>query len=211
MGHIIHDEWVQANSDLGFERLHAMGVVSSRWSQCELWLLCFLHAISGLSYEDTFILAGDLGDIAIWGRIKAIANARDVSAEDRETIDNTSKYYDACRLNRNSITHAWLRSEATPKTPLATKSKKVAALELSEFISGRDEIRRVADEINILVERLWLLCGTFPDWRERGPEALPQKLAVPDILSKPPPPAQTKPLRQPRASPASPRDRRANK
>ena len=165
----------------------------------------------GLSYDDTYILAGDLGDIAIWGRIRAIAKARGVSEEAGEIIENTFSYYDACRQNRNSMIHAWLRSEATPKTPLAKKSKKVAALELSEFISGRDEIRRVADEINILVERLWLLCGTYPNWKERGPEALPQKLAVPDILSKPPPPAQTKPPRQPHASLPSPRDRRANK
>jgi hypothetical protein len=175
------DPWIAKNSPLSADRLHAIGVVTVRWNDCELWLLLLLCSVSKIPRRDIWAMAHDLGDIAMCTRVKTFTVFRGYRDHGRALIENVLAVYDLCRQNRNSIVHAWTRFSG-PNPPLARKSKKADNPEPSPFPSDLSDIRRVAEDIEELRARLWLLCCMIDDGELAKPLTSPEKLLLPGLL-----------------------------
>ncbi len=190
------DPWIADNCPLPAEKLHAIGVIAFRWNNCEFWLLLLLCAVSKIPRREVWAMAHDLGDMAICSRIETFAAFRGYRDHGKVLIENVLEVYDLCRQNRNSIVHAWTRA-AGPDPSLARKSKKPDNPEPSPFPSTLTDIRRVADDIEALSTRLWLVCCLLDDGELEKPLISPEKLPLPETLWKPPPQSRRKSPRQP--------------
>jgi hypothetical protein len=181
------DPWIWLSSrHFPAEKLHAIGVVSFRWNNCEFWLLLLLCSISKIPRREIWAMAHDLGDLAICTRIETFMVFRGYKDHGRALIENVLEVYDICRKNRNSIVHAWVRASG-PDPSLARKSRKPDNSEPSPFPSSLADIRRVADDIEDLGNRLWLMCCLIDDGQLAKPVASPEKVPLPELLWKNPP------------------------
>jgi hypothetical protein len=196
------DAWISSNSEIQAEKLHAIGVVSFQWNQCELWLFYLLCGIAELPEEKVWTLVYDLGDVAICTRLKTLLATRGLHSDASALIENALDIYDLCRQNRNSIVHAWTEGRGQ-RAQLARKSKKPDQMEPTPFPSTLEDIRRVAEEIQWLSRRLWVLTCYLEDGRMVLAMPSPKKLPLPELLWKPPPQDYTAQKRQPRSSAAS--------
>ncbi|TPI31511.1 hypothetical protein FJ414_23420 [Mesorhizobium sp. B3-1-6] len=195
------DPWVVANSrNISPERLHAIGVITLRWNECEFWLFHLFCGVSGLSQKDAWTLVHDLGDVAICIRIKTFADQRGYHTDGLDLISNALQAYDITRQNRNTISHAWMRNNFALEDTLARKSKKPDSFDAMPFESDLTTLRQVADEMSRLEMNLWLLCCVIEDATINGPLTSPRKLALPVALWMPPPPVRTKQMRPPQPS-----------
>src|ERR1700730_453313 len=101
------DLWMVANSkvgpisDLGYKRLHALGVIALRWNRAEQWLFTIFCDVSGYDEAEAWAMVFDLGDISICERIKSLLKIRGFTTE-APLIENAIEFYDICRGNRNS-------------------------------------------------------------------------------------------------------------
>lgn len=145
------------NSALGYQRLHALGVITQRWNRAEQWLFTIFCDVSGYDEAEAWALVYDLGTSAISDRIRSLLKLRNFDAE-APLIENALEVFHVCRQNRNTVTHAWTRGVANDGSPsLARKSRKADNLDADPFPSSVEDLRRVADEIESLNNRLWLL------------------------------------------------------
>jgi hypothetical protein len=201
------DDWIASHYPKITDKLHAMGVVSVAWNEAENWLFWLFSTIVGLPTSETWVLAHELGDIAISERIKALMNIKKVPAATIKIVENALEFYDICRINRNQLTHFVVVSYPND-IMLARRSKKpeAGAYTSSPFDNSLEDIRRVADEIMWIHRRLWVLVVKLGDGAglaTAGP--WPSTLPLPDLLWKPPQPTQKS---QPRQRPPSRASRR---
>lgn len=191
----IIDPWIIASSELGFARLHALGVITQRWNRAERWLFTIFCDVSGYDEPEAWALVHNLGTPLIAERIKSLLKIRNFTAE-APLIENALEAFNICRQNRNLVTHAWTRGISADGSPsLASKSKKADNLDADPFPSSLDDLRRVADEIESLNTRLWLLSCFSEDGQ---PNSSLEKHPIPSLLvqtqqqpnAKPSPPAR---------------------
>lgn len=190
------DQWIAENHMLSPEKLHAIGVVAFQWNQCEYWLLLLLRSVSKIPRREIWAMAHDMGDVAMCEKIETFVAFRGYHADGKELIENALQVHDLCRQNRNSIVHAQARASGRYSL-MARRSKKPDNPEPTVFRARLIDVRRVADEIEILRERLWLLCCLLDDGRMTKPLASPEKLPLPERLWKPSPQDHAKRPRQP--------------
>jgi hypothetical protein len=194
------DEWMTANSELGHKRLHALGVITQRWNRAERWLFTIFCDVSGYDEAEAWALVYNSSTPAISERIRSLLKIRNYATE-APLIENALEVFNVCRQNRNSVTHAWTRGLSPDgQLALASKSKKADNLDADPFPSSLDDLRRVADEIESLNTRLWLLSCFAED--AQPTESL-EKLPMPILLVQPPQQSNAKPQRPPRTSAAS--------
>jgi hypothetical protein len=154
----------------------------------------------GYDEAEAWALVFDLGNISICERIKLLLKIRAFTME-APLIENALEFYDVCRRNRNSVMHAWTRGLSEDgHVGFARKSKAADNQEAEPFPSSLDDLRRVAEEIETLNTRLWLLSCFNQDGE---PISSLQRLPLPSPLWKPPLAANSKPPRPPRPSAAS--------
>ncbi|MER8995927.1 hypothetical protein [Mesorhizobium sp. M0678] len=193
------DPWIAENSPLSPERLHAIGVITLRWNQCEFWLFLLFCKVSGIADKEAWALVYDLGDVAICTRIKAILASRSFHTDGTALILNALDAYDINRQNRNTVAHAWMVGKFDGEYILARRSKKADAIDPLAFKSDLTTLRRVAHEIWLLDTNLWLLCCVIEDNTISGPLKTPKKLLLPDALWVPPPQVHAKQKRLPQS------------
>jgi hypothetical protein len=194
------DEWMTANSDLDHKRLHALGVIMQRWNRAERWLFTIFCDVSGYDEPEAWALVYNLGTPQIAERIRSLLKIRNFATE-APLIENALEVFNVCRQNRNSVTHAWTRGLSSDgQLALASKSKKADNLDAEPFPSSLDDLRRVADEIESLNARLWLL-SCFAE--EGQPTSSLKRHPVPSLLVQAPQEPNTKSPRAPRPSAAS--------
>src|SRR6266702_3365537 len=75
------DEWMTANSELGYNRLHALGVITQRWNRAERWLFIIFCDVSGYDEAEAWALVYSLGTPAISERIRSLLKIRNFTAE----------------------------------------------------------------------------------------------------------------------------------
>jgi hypothetical protein len=180
------DTWMLENSktghsEIGYQRLHALGVISLRWNQAEQWLFSMFCDVTGYNEAEAWALAFDLGSESIARKIRAFVDLRGFSTE-KPLIENTLEVFGICRQNRNAVVHAWTRGvSAEGQIGLAKKSRKMP-LEAEPLPSTLDDLRRVADEIESLNTRFWLLSC----FNEEGYEPTTlAKLSLPVLITRP--------------------------
>jgi hypothetical protein len=152
------DPWVASHlRAIGPERLHALGVVTLRWNLCEYALFSLFCEVAQVKEDEGWILAHNVGDIAISERILALAALHGFGSDAKSAIENALDYYDACRKNRNSLMHAWTR-RVSGELVLARKSKKMdRADDLEPFASALPDLRRVAEDLDTISRLLFAL------------------------------------------------------
>ena len=153
-------------------------MITVLWNRCELYLILLLAAAARMTRRDVWAFVHDLGDLSIANRIKTFALFRGWPPHARELIDNALQVYDACRQNRNLISHAWTLSGRTD-APLMRRSKKPIDAELTAFPESVVDLRRVAKE----TEGCWFrLSDLMVLLEDGGPLTLLEKLPVPELL-----------------------------
>jgi hypothetical protein len=202
MSDLTADPWIATNSEIDAERLHAIGVITFQWNHCELWLFQLFCAVSELPQEKAWTLVYDLGDIAMCTRIGVFTDSSQMHPDAIALIKNALSFYDACRKNRNSVVHAWTQSRGVA-LEMVRKSKDPGKMEHSPFPCSLADIRGVAEEIQWLSRRLWVLVCLHEDGRMARPIPSPKTLPLPELLWKTPPHPNTKQKRQPQSSRAS--------
>jgi hypothetical protein len=197
------DEWISNHYPSIAHKLHALGVVSLEWNRCEAGLFWLFSDVVSLPRLECWVLAYELGDIAISERIKALMKFKKYPLELIASVENVLEVYEICRRNRNQLTHFHVL-EYRDDLALMRISKKVDSPELAQFANTLEDIRRVADEVKWLGVRLWVATIMLEEYRQKkthGP--LPPILLLPELLWKPPQQAPTGPPRPPRSSSAS--------
>jgi hypothetical protein len=199
------DPWIAKNSIIDPERMHALGMISLTWNHCERNLFFIFCVVFKLTQQVGWIVAHDMGDVAMCDKIKEMLKILKFDADIDALIKCSLETYDKCRQNRNSLTHF------TAKIPLG-KSKPDEAIfvrmkgppgQPNPLPSSLEDIRRIAFETQTLSVYLWKTYKALLG-REQGLRiALPPLIAAPDLLWKSPPQTPLKPKRPPRPSPAS--------
>ena len=202
MTDLAEDVWISSNSEIDAERLHAIGVITFQWNRCEFWLFQLFCAISELPSEKAWTLVYDLGDMAMCIRISVLAETRGFHPDAMTLIKNALKYYDLCRQNRNSVVHAWMQARGF-KLTLVRKSKSPAKMEHAPFPCELADIRGVAENVQTLSRRLWILVILCEDRLMARAIPSPKILPLPELLWKPPLHPNTKQKRPLQSSPAS--------
>jgi hypothetical protein len=179
------DPWIAEISDpIDAERIHALGVITLFWNHCERNLWFIFNAIFELHPRIGWILAHDLGDVAICERIKErLKLLNNPGAEVDDLILNALEIYDACRINRNTLTHFTVRA-ADDGTISFVRTKGPVPIQ-HPLPSSLEDIRRVATETKILSQYLWHLYRALGGDGSEEKIPLPPKLAVPELLWKP--------------------------
>jgi hypothetical protein len=202
MSSLTSDAWISSNSEIQPERLHAIGVVSFQRNHCEFWLFQLFCGVAELTQQKAWALVYDLGDVAISTRISVLMQTRGFHPNAIVLIKNALEFYDRCRQNRNSIIHAWTQGSGY-WAKMVRKSKDPRKMESEPFPCELEDVRRVAEEIQWLSRRLWILACLYEDGSLAREISSPRTLPLPDVLWKHPLQGQTKPKRQPRSSRAS--------
>jgi hypothetical protein len=202
------DPWIAKNSIIDPERLHALGMITLWWNHCERNLFFLFCYVMGCSPRVGWILAHDLGDISISTKIREMLKLYPGTSEADELLKCSLAVYDACRQNRNSLTHFTASVPASKADAAGVAAASFVRIkgpspEPSPLPSSLADIRRVAIEIHILAVWLWKIYKALIARAEGRPAELPPQLVVPDLLWKPPPRTAPKPKRPPRPSAAS--------
>lgn len=197
------DTWVATHSPISPERLHALGYITFVWNSAEHNLFSLFAAVMKLPEREAWVLCHDLGDISIGLRIRELLKFRSNDEALNECINNVLDVYEACRINRNLLTHFVIVAGGSTELSLYKGSRKPSDKSSQAIADSLWDLRRVGREIRSLNRRLQLLwCMYDGPPSERGPS--PSKLPVPRSLWTPPPQAPRTPKHQPRSSPPSP-------
>jgi hypothetical protein len=194
------DEWMMRKSTIHPAKLHALGVITFAWNTCELHLLFLFCFVADLDTMVGRIIAHDLGDIAISDRIRELLHAKNYEQNVVNLIENVLDVYDACRQNRNSLTHFHIEKLDGEFLLARIKGPKWTTYILP---NGLKDFRRVAEEIwelSLWLRKIW---RELANLRDGLPASLPQIQPVPELLWKPPQQGPIKQPRQPRPSRAS--------
>ena len=177
----IDDPWVTKFSVIDPAKLHALGVITAGWNSCEIHLIALFVKVVNLEPHPAWIVAHDLGDIALSERIYELAKSRCENGElDIDVVDGLKsllKVYDLCRQNRNLFTHSKLEiGEDGTRRIVRMKGPSMIRHALPSDLS---DFRRVAEEISSLLHAIHLM------WRAVEERNLGRRIPLPKI---PPPP-----------------------
>lgn len=164
------DPWINSISSISAERIHAVGVITIRWNQCEFELFHLFREISGLQEAEAWASFCGLRHQEILKKIKGLVEQRNYHTDLVALIDNVLLFLDNCRVNRNAVAHAWTSSMINGEKVLARKSRSRTKMDPIPFPSELLDLRRVADEIETAIVRLWLITCVIED----GSSSLPQ-------------------------------------
>lgn len=188
------DPWVASRSPIDALKLHALGNVTLAWNYCELNLVIIFTLVTEIFDGPGWLVARDLGDITLINKMREALELREKDETVKCRIAHMLKVYDACRVNRNHLTHFSLVKAGNGSFTLARR--KGPTPQPTKMPSELADIRRVADELWALVAYLRSMVKFLRSRNSAKPSPLPQKVAVPELLLKPPPQAQPKRKRQ---------------
>src|ERR1700677_4623263 len=99
------DPWIARHSIIDPERLHALGIITLQWNHCErnLWLI--FSVVFSLNRRVAWIIGHDIGDISLCEKIREMIKAVKPDPDVAAVLEAYLKTYDACRVNRNTLTH----------------------------------------------------------------------------------------------------------
>jgi hypothetical protein len=201
------DPWIAENSVIDPERLHALGVITVFWNHCERMLFLIFCFIFKFNPRFGWIVAYDMGDISLSERISELLKAQPLEQESQQLILNLLEVYDACRQNRNTLTHFTI--SPGPRAYEGADFKFVRLKGPSptpkEFPCDLADVRRVAFDIKTLSVYMSKIRQALIDHEADviAPRPLPPKVAAPWLLSSPLPQADRAP--QPQRPPSVPK------
>lgn len=93
-------------SALPAEKLHALGYITFAWNACEYWTGAIFSIVSGIDQSIGRIITHDLGDVGIWKKVREISENKNHPIDVIDLLNHSSRFYDICRINRNTYVHA---------------------------------------------------------------------------------------------------------
>jgi hypothetical protein len=191
------DPWVEDNSIIDPERLHALGVVAVCWNLCERNLLLIFCVLFGLRGKPAWIIGNDIGDVSLQEKIRALLKSLKLPVDEHGTVLAYLKVYDACRQNRNLLSHF------VPSMKKDDKGKDAIFLRAkgnihnpSPIQSSLEDIRRVASELRHVCSYSWTLYKSLQSRREGQHSEMPPAIAAPELIWSPPPETDPKPKKE---------------
>jgi hypothetical protein len=183
------DPWIAENSPMPAEKLHALGVVSYHWNTAEIGLKVILVTLMRLELATLWPLIHEMGDISVSDAIEEVVSASKMPQPVVDAILHGLKVYEANRLNRNQLTH-FVPAVFTDEGLSRVKGPK---FDPKPFLDSVDDLRRVADEIKVLIKYFDAVLAVIQTRRFSLKESglfrsLPDIIPVPERLWKPLPP-----------------------
>jgi hypothetical protein len=195
------DAWISEHSIIDPERLPALGMITAFWNYCEQNLFFIFCAVFHLQTIVGWIIAHDMGDIAVSSRIKEMLKIDSPDSQLTDLILNGLEVYDCCRINRNTLTHFTFSVNDDGTFDFARR--KGPSSNKTIIPSSLNDVRRVALETKLLSLYLWHLHESIRTFGSPSPRPFPPKLELPELLLKHPPRTDTKRQRPPKSSRAS--------
>jgi hypothetical protein len=192
------DDWPIKNSPIHPLKLHALGVVTLYWNQCEMAFFTLISGALGIEANLAFALTHEMGDVALASRMREVIALSPHSVDVNADVLHALQIYDVNRFNRNQLTHFL---PAPSENGLALWRQKGPTLNPQPFPNELEDLRRVANEISTCRDYL-LQLGLFflvPQYGNAR-RTLPKRPPVPKRLWMPPPPSQLAPERPLRPS-----------
>lgn len=197
------DTWIETNSQIAAEKLHALGVITYRWNIADASLKTILIQLTRADFSIIWAIIHEMGDIAIGSAIAEILTASNIPKPMSEAITHGLKLYERNRINRNQLTH-FLPTALVGSDLARLKGPRFDPQPLPDNVS---DLRRVADNIGDLLVYFGKLL-TAVSSRQYSLKSggvlpqLPDIIPLPDLLwtSPPPPPKHPKPKEQPGSS-----------
>jgi hypothetical protein len=184
----VDDPWIDANSIIDPERLHALGVITVFWNHSERMLFFLFCLVCKFTPQFGWVIAHDMGDISLTERITEVLKIRPLADDEQDLLLNALKVYDVCRQNRNLLTHFTVNRANGADDEFVFLRTKGPSAAPKKFPSSLEDIRRVAFEIQTLsvyLHRIWKAL------LHRGADKatpLPPIIELPELLWKPHPP-----------------------
>jgi hypothetical protein len=197
------DTWINDNSQIAAEKLHALGVIAYRWNTAEIALKSLLIGIAKVDFPKLWTIIHETGDVAITTAIIEMTRQNPLPFQLQERVEHGLKLYDANRINRNQLTHFM---------PAALEGSDLARLKgptwnPEPFPDKIEDLRRVADDVGRLLDYFSALITIVyaqhlprPKPNEAILLRLPDIIPLPERLWKPLPPNPPKPKGQPGSS-----------
>jgi len=197
------DPWIAEHSIIDPERLHALGMITLFWNHCERMLFMIFCFVFKFGPGFGWIIAHDMGDISLSERIKELLKVRPIDPAEQALILNALEVYDACRQNRNLLTHftVSIGSKDEPESDYKFVRTKGPSPTPKEFPSTLDDVRAVASNTKTLSVYLHQIHKALTE-REAGKDVpLPPRVASPELLLRHPLQDRTEPKPQRPPSP----------
>lgn len=179
------DSWIATYSPIEPHKLHAMGYISYAWNACEQELLKMFGLVFAIPEQTAWTICHDMGDVSIANRIKAHAKLNLLKQVDLlEAIMAALDHYQICRVNRNSLMHAYGVPDDTWSVSLVKQNNK-AEKSYTQLRNDLWSIRRVGRETKNLRRFMILLnCALLQLRMGKHPPSLripsaPRSIALP--------------------------------
>jgi hypothetical protein len=181
------DPWIAKHSAPEPEKLHAIGYIIMLWNSCEDKLWALLTWSARIPVSISYALLHSTSDVTMMNQIRDVTKLSDLSrlsSEHAALIDHALNYYDICRLNRNQLCHFSIaEGHRDDDERIRFRRRKGADILASEpFLDSLDDIRQVADEVEILNHFLVDLILSVDSIRHGPQRPLPEKPPLPKRL-----------------------------
>ena len=183
------DPWIAEHSIIDPERLHALGVMTLFWNNCERMLFLIFCVVFGFKARTGWIIAHDMGPLSISERITEFLKLYPLKDDEQELVLNALEVYEVCRQNRNMLTHFTI-SLVDPAAPESEYNFKFVRMKgpsptAKEFPSSLTDVRSVAFNTKMLAIYLYKIYQALNDRVSGKDVPLPPIVAAPGLLSTP--------------------------
>jgi hypothetical protein len=187
----VDDPWIEKNSIIDPERLHALGVITVFWNHSERMLFFLFCFVCKFTPKFGWVLAHDMGSISLIERITEVLKIRPLADDEQELLMNSLKIYDICRQNRNLLTHFTVNRSKEADDEFVFLRTKGPSAAPKQFPSSLEDIRRVALEIQTFSVYLHKIWKALIHREVDNSTPLPPIIELPELLWKPPLPTDT--------------------
>lgn len=188
---MLDDPWIQANSPMEPENIHALGAISVHWNICTTSLFLLFVQIVRLDVSVAKALVHEMSEAALADRIKDLLEVRPkliftpdglgIQRDAENEIRHCLNVFNANRINRNTL-HHYL--PAMGRDGMEFWSTKGPEFKPKPIPNSLADLRRVSDEMRELSVYMAAL-GYFVLWLRGGappPAPLPDKPRIPKRL-----------------------------
>src|SRR5688572_6620282 len=90
------DKWINDPFLGNPAKLHAIGVITVLWGECENRLADLFSAVTGLNIAAARIICVEIGSITLQEKISLLAEETELSERNKELLTHTLNFFDIC-------------------------------------------------------------------------------------------------------------------
>lgn len=180
------DSWIEENSPLAFEKLHAMGVVQYRWNTAELYMVLLIAAVTNLNFDTAWKRTRKRRASQLFGMLRDGYRFLSKSPQVIEHVEHAISLYDVNLKNRSQVTHFLPEGGNSESLHNSRSSDYLAMFDQTPIKTDLLDLRRCADDLRLLNRYLVGISNALGDRPflkmagKVGP--MPEKPALPSLL-----------------------------